>query len=152
MKLRVEDMAISFDNRRILEHVGFHVEEGEFTALIGPSGCGKSTLLNILAGLLDCEEGTFYVDDVQVSGVSSHFAYMPQDDLLLPWKNILDNVCLYGKLHGHVKEAREQALQEFEAFGLKGYEQAYPYELSGDRKSTRLNSSHVSESRMPSSA
>ena len=51
MKLRVEDMAISFDNRRILEHVGFHVEEGEFTALIGPSGCGKSTLLNILAGL-----------------------------------------------------------------------------------------------------
>ena len=131
MKLRVEDMAISFDNRRILEHVGFHVEEGEFTALIGPSGCGKSTLLNILAGLLDCEEGTFYVDDVQVSGVSSHFAYMPQDDLLLPWKNILDNVCLYGKLHGHVKEAREQALQEFEAFGLKGYEQAYPYELSG---------------------
>ena len=52
MKLRVEDMAISFDNRRILEHVGFHVEEGEFTALIGPSGCGKSTLLNILAGLL----------------------------------------------------------------------------------------------------
>ena len=131
MKLRVEVMAISFDNRRILEHVGFHVEEGEFTALIGPSGCGKSTLLNILAGLLDCEEGTFYVDDVQVSGVSSHFAYMPQDDLLLPWKNILDNVCLYGKLHGHVKEAREQALQEFEAFGLKGYEQAYPYELSG---------------------
>ena len=131
MKLRVEDMAISFDNRRILEHVGFHVEEGEFTALIGPSGCGKSTLLNILAGLLDCEEGTFYVDDVQVSGVSSHFAYMPQDDLLLPWTNILDNVCLYGKLHGHVKEAREQALQEFEAFGLKGYEQAYPYELSG---------------------
>ena len=38
MKLRVEDMAISFDNRKILEHVGFHVEEGEFTALIGPSG------------------------------------------------------------------------------------------------------------------
>ena len=58
MKLRVEDMAISFDNRRILEHVGFHVEEGEFTALIGPSGCGKSTLLKILAGLLDCEEVT----------------------------------------------------------------------------------------------
>ena len=122
MKLRVEDMAISFDNRRILEHVGFHVEEGEFTALIGPSGCGKSTLLNILAGLLHCEEGIFYVDDVQVTGVSSHFAYMPQDDLLLPWKNILDNVCLYGKLHGHINEAREKALQEFETFGLKGYE------------------------------
>lgn len=131
MKLRVEDMAISFDNRRILEHASFHVEEGEFTALIGPSGCGKSTLLNILAGLLDSECGTFYVDDEQVKGVSVHFAYMPQDDLLLPWKSILDNVCLYGKIHGHVKEARERALQEFETFGLKGYEQAYPFELSG---------------------
>ena len=125
-------MAISFDNREILEHVGFHVE-GEFCLRIGPLGCGKSTLLNILAGLLDCEEGTFYVDDVQVSGVSSHFAYMPQDDLLLPWKNILDNVCLYGKLHGHVRKPK-QALQEFEAFGLKGYERAYPYELSGSMR------------------
>lgn len=52
MKLQVEDMAISFNSRRILEHVSFHVEKGEFVALIGPSGCGKSTLLNILAGLL----------------------------------------------------------------------------------------------------
>lgn len=80
---------------------------------------------------MHCEEGIFYVDDVQVTGVSSHFAYMPQDDLLLPWKNILDNVCLYGKLHGHINEAREKALQEFETFGLKGYERAYPFELSG---------------------
>lgn len=131
MKLQVEDMAISFNSRRILEHVSFHVEKGEFVALIGPSGCGKSTLLNILAGLLDSEQGTFSVDDVRVQGVSSHFAYMPQDDLLLPWKNILDNVCLYGRIHGHVKEAKESALQEFETFGLKGYEYAYPNELSG---------------------
>ena len=131
MKLQVEDMAISFNSRRILEHVSFHVEKGEFVALIGPSGCGKSTLLNILAGLLDSEQGTFSVDDVRVQGVSSHFAYMPQDDLLLPWKNILDNVCLYGRIHGHVKEAKKSALQEFETFGLKGYEYAYPNELSG---------------------
>lgn len=66
MKLQVEDMAISFNSRRILEHVSFHVENGEFVALIGPSGCGKSTLLNILAGLLDSEQGTFSVDDVRV--------------------------------------------------------------------------------------
>lgn len=131
MKLQVEDMAISFNSRRILEHVSFQVENGEFVALIGPSGCGKSTLLNILAGLLDSEQGTFSVDDVRVQGVSSHFAYMPQDDLLLPWKNILDNVCLYGRIHGHVKEAKKSALQEFETFGLKGYEYAYPNELSG---------------------
>ena len=51
MKLRVEDMAIAFENKKILEHVSLQVAEGEFVALIGPSGCGKSTLLNILAGL-----------------------------------------------------------------------------------------------------
>lgn len=131
MKLRVEDMSIAFDGRQILEHVSLSVEEGEFVALIGPSGCGKSTLLNILAGLLDAQKGSFYVDDKEVHGVSSHFAYMPQSDLLLPWKTILDNVTLYGKLHGSQKEAKERALKEFETFGLKGYEKAYPDELSG---------------------
>lgn len=131
MKLRVEDMAVSFDAQKILEHVSFQVEEGEFIALIGPSGCGKSTLLNILAGLLQSEEGCFYVDDVKVEGLSSHFAYMPQDDLLLPWKTILDNVTLYGKIHGQSKQAKQKALAEFKTFGLEGYEHAYPKELSG---------------------
>ena len=63
MKLRVEDMAIAFENKKILEHVSLQVAEGEFVALIGPSGCGKSTLLNILAGVLQAAEGCFYVDD-----------------------------------------------------------------------------------------
>lgn len=131
MKLSVKDMAISFDGKYILKDVSFQVKEGEFVALIGASGCGKSTLLNILAGILKSEEGTFYVDEKKVDGISSHFAYMPQDDLLLPWKNILDNVCLYGRIHGQQKEAKKRALQEFEIFGLKGYEYAYPDELSG---------------------
>lgn len=66
MKLRVEDMAIAFENKKILEHVSLQVAEGEFVALIGPSGCGKSTLLNILAGVLQAAEGCFYVDDEKV--------------------------------------------------------------------------------------
>ena len=99
MKLRVEDMAIAFENKKILEHVSLQVAEGEFVALIGPSGCGKSTLLNILAGVLQAAEGCFYVDDEKVEGISSHFAYMPQSDLLLPWHTILENVTLYGRLH-----------------------------------------------------
>ena len=131
MKLSVEDMSIDFDGKKILEHVSLNVEEGEFVALIGPSGCGKSTLLNILAGILNAQKGRFYVDDKEVHGVSSHFAYMPQSDLLLPWRTILDNVTLYGKLHGTEKEAKRRALKEFDTFGLSGYEKAYPDELSG---------------------
>ena len=99
MKLKVEKMSISFEQRQILQDVDFQVQKGEFVAIIGPSGCGKSTLLNILAGLLESENGKVFVDDAEVHGISSHFAYMPQNDLLLPWKTIIDNVCLYGKIH-----------------------------------------------------
>ena len=131
MKLQVRNVSITFEEKRILEDLCMDVREGEFVALIGPSGCGKSTLLNILAGVLEAETGAVYVDGAAVQGVSSHFAYMPQSDLLLPWKTILDNVTLYGRLHGRKKEAREAALKEFPVFGLSGYENAYPDELSG---------------------
>ena len=131
MKLQVKDVSVTFEHKKILEDLCLNVQEGEFVALIGPSGCGKSTLLNILAGVLEPESGEVFVDGEQVKGVSAHFAYMPQSDLLLPWKTILDNVTLYGRLHGKKKEAREAALKEFSVFGLQGYENAYPDELSG---------------------
>ena len=131
MKLQIEDISISFSNKKILDNVNLQVQEGEFVAIIGPSGCGKSTLLNILAGILTSGTGNIYVDGQKISGLSSHFAYMPQNDLLLPWKTILDNVTLYGKIHNSEKDAKTKAMKEFEAFGLSGYENAYPHELSG---------------------
>ncbi len=131
MKLQVKNISVTFEGKRILEDLCLDVAEGEFVALIGPSGCGKSTLLNILAGVLEPECGQVYVDGEAVHGVSSRFAYMPQSDLLLPWKTILDNVTLYGRLHGCSQQARKMALKEFPVFGLQGYENAYPDELSG---------------------
>ena len=56
---------------------------------------------------------------------------MPQNDLLFPWKNILDNVCLYGRIHGTLNEARKEAMENMASFGLAGYEKAYPSSLSG---------------------
>ena len=100
-------------------------------SLLGPSGCGKSTILNVLAGIVTPESGTVRVDGATISGTSEHFAYMPQEDLLLPWKSILDNVCLYGAIHGTKKEAAERARALFPVFGLAGYEDAYPDALSG---------------------
>ena len=70
------------------------------------------------------------MDDERITGISSHFAYMPQSDLLLEWRTILDNVCLYGEIN-HDKSIRQRALKEFETFGLSGYENAYPSSLSG---------------------
>ena len=131
MKLRVEDLSLSYEGKPVLSGVSFHAEEGEFVTFLGPSGCGKSTMLNILAGLWKADEGRVFVDDKAVNGVTDHFAYMPQSDFLLPWKTILENVTLYGALHHDRRHAEEEALKEFPRFGLEGYENAYPAELSG---------------------
>lgn len=131
MIVRVEDLTITFDNQKILDNINLTINDGEFVAILGPSGCGKSTLLNIIAGILQPESGKVYVDEKEIRGISSHFAYMPQEDLLLPWQTVLDNVILYGRIHHKHKEAKERALAQMERFGLKGYEKAYPHELSG---------------------
>ena len=130
MKLCVENLSISFDKQLILNHIDFQIRQGEFVALLGPSGCGKSTILNILAGLLSKETGIIKVDNQEIKGLSDHFAYMPQSDLLLPWKTILDNVTLYGQINNDSK-AKENALKEFKTFGLDGYQNSYPDQLSG---------------------
>ncbi len=131
MKLKLQDIAKSFSDKPILSHISMDVRDGEFISILGPSGCGKSTILNILTGILAPDEGSIYVDDQQIADPGEHFAYMPQEDLLLPWKDILDNVCLYGILHKDKKKAREKAQQLMPVFGLQGYEHAYPDELSG---------------------
>ena len=129
--LTINDLSITFENKKILENLNLTIQDQEFVAILGPSGGGKSTLLNIIAGILKPDEGRVLVDGKKQTGISSHFAYMPQEDLLLPWKTILDNVTLYGKIHHQEKEAKQKALKEMETFGLKGYEHAYPSELSG---------------------
>lgn len=131
MKLEVKGLCYSFSGEPVLENINMQVKGGEFVTILGPSGCGKSTLLNILAGLLKAEQGEISVDGQSVSGISGHFAYMPQEDLLFPWKNILDNVCLYGRIHGGLREAKLRALESFPAFGLEGCEDKYPHQLSG---------------------
>lgn len=133
MKLEVKDLSFRYSKyaRIILNGLNLSVKEGEFVSLLGPSGCGKSTFLNILAGILKGYSGGIYIDGVLTEGTSSHFAYMPQNDLLLPWKTVLDNVCLYSEIHHNKKETLERARREMARFGLGGYEDKYPGELSG---------------------
>lgn len=132
MKLEVSDLTFYYENKIILEHVNFALKEGEFASILGPSGCGKSTILKLLTGVIEPEPGTVMaVDGSPLCGVSEHFAYMPQNDLLFPWKNILDNVCLYSRIHGSLPQMREEALKNFPDFGLSGYEYEYPSTLSG---------------------
>ena len=131
VKLEVSGLSFSYDNKKLFENLDFSIKEGEFVSLLGPSGCGKSTILKLLTGVIQAETGRITVDGQPVTGLSEHFAYMPQNDLLFPWKTILDNVCLYGQIHGSMDEMRREASKNFPAFGLEGYETKYPSSLSG---------------------
>ena len=106
---------------------------GEVLALVGPSGCGKSTALELVAGLLEPAEGSIEVaGSTSASGRLSRCAWMPQRDSLLPWYSAVDNAALALRNRGRPRrEARAVATQQFERFGLSGFEQARPDELSG---------------------
>lgn len=123
-KIRIENISKSFDGDKIIDNISINVEEGELVSILGPSGCGKSTIFNIIAGLLKQDSGK-----VDVNGKLS---YMYQKDLFLPYKTIIDNVSLPLVLRKEKKsEAREEVRQYFKVFGLEGYEDKYPKELSG---------------------
>jgi ABC-type nitrate/sulfonate/bicarbonate transport system ATPase subunit len=115
----------------VLDGLDLRVREGEIAAVIGPSGSGKSTLLNILAGL-DRPSG----GEVLLRGAggerTGEVAYMPQKDLLFPWRTIEDNAILGLEVGGlKKKDARTRVAPLFEEFGLGGFEYSYPAQLSG---------------------
>ncbi len=121
-----------FGDRPVLEGVDLRVGDGEFVSVLGPSGCGKSTLLKVLAGLLVPDSGTATVGGTSIVGSTGHVAYMPQKDLLLPWRRALANATLGAEVDGVAPaEARRAAAPLFERFGLAGFERAWPDELSG---------------------
>ena len=99
MRLNVENLSFSYEYKEVIRDLSFEVGDGEFVSLLGPSGCGKSTLLNVLAGILKPKGGEILIDGEKAEGICGKFAYMPQDDLLFPWRTILNNVCLFGEIH-----------------------------------------------------
>ena len=116
----------------VLSGLDFHVEQGEFVAIIGPSGCGKSTLLNIIAGLDDPTSGTLSLHGSRSASRLGSVGYMQQKDLLMPWRTVLGNAVLGLELQGlSRREAGARARQHLGRFGLDGFENAYPHELSG---------------------
>jgi ABC-type nitrate/sulfonate/bicarbonate transport system ATPase subunit len=118
--------------RQVVEDISFSVKPGEFVSVIGPSGCGKSTMFNILAGLETPTTGDVRVDGRSAIGQREHAAYMPQKDLLFPWRSIVKNAALGLEVRGMPrKEARAKAAELFPTFGLAGFEDSYPFELSG---------------------
>jgi ABC-type nitrate/sulfonate/bicarbonate transport system ATPase subunit len=121
--LHIASVTRRFQRVTALESVDLNVGRDEVVAVVGPSGCGKSTLLELIAGLQQPDEGT-------VSAAEA--SYMPQRDLLLPWRDALANAALALECEGVPRsEARRRAEPLFERFGLAEFERARPAELSG---------------------
>lgn len=115
-----------------LRDVSFKVMPGEFVTIIGASGSGKSTLFNLCVGLLEPDEGSIFIDGLERRSRLGMVGYMPQRDLLLPWRTVLDNVLLPLDIKGVPRrESREAALRMFQRFGLESFEHDYPSSLSG---------------------
>jgi ABC-type nitrate/sulfonate/bicarbonate transport system ATPase subunit len=118
-----------------LAKINMKIPDHRFISIIGPSGCGKSTLFNIISGLTESSEGDILVDGKSVGGMSGIVGYMLQKDLLLPWRTIVDNVILGMELKGiPKKEAKKIALPLLAKYGLSGFENSYPSQLSGGMK------------------
>jgi ABC-type nitrate/sulfonate/bicarbonate transport system ATPase subunit len=115
-----------------LENITLSINQGEFVGLVGPSGCGKSTLLALIAGLQAPTAGTVALHGDKTAKRLGRVAYMPQRDLLLPWRTALDNAIVGLEVQGVARTtARTCARQIFVEFGLAGFERAYPALLSG---------------------
>jgi ABC-type nitrate/sulfonate/bicarbonate transport system ATPase subunit len=115
-----------------LEGVNLALGEGEFVALVGPSGCGKSTLLSIIAGLEAPTTGQIALHGEQGARRLGRVGYMPQRDLLLPWRDALGNASAGLEAQGMRRgAARRRAQALFADFGLAGFERAFPATLSG---------------------
>ena len=134
-KLAIQNVSHSFGGHAtvpVLDNVNIGVDAGTFVSLIGRSGCGKSTLFNMVAGLLRPMQGEIHLDGKDISGQAGLVGYMLQKDLLLPWRTILDNVILGLELGDRSKsECRNIALPFLRRYGLAGFENRYPRELSG---------------------
>lgn len=116
----------------IFQHVQADVKQGEFVSLLGPSGSGKSTFFRLAAGLSHPEQGTVFLHNSVPETRLGRVGYMPQQDLLLPWRTILENGMLPLEINGvPKKEAARKVSAHLKAFGLDGVENQYPHELSG---------------------
>jgi NitT/TauT family transport system ATP-binding protein len=115
-----------------LRDVDLSVGRGEFTSVVGPSGCGKTTLLRLCSGLEHASEGTTWYANEPVLGINTRVGYITQDSNLYPWMTLRENVEFPLELRGVApRERRERSSMYLQMVGLEGFEDHYPYQLSG---------------------
>nr|HEX4316888.1 ABC transporter ATP-binding protein [Kofleriaceae bacterium] len=118
---------------QVLEPIDLEVADGEFICVLGPSGCGKSTLLQIIAGFHAPSAGTVTIDGKAVTGPDPRRIFVFQERGVFPWLSVTDNIA-FGLAALPPAERAERVKHYVELVGLRGFERAFPHELSGGMK------------------
>jgi NitT/TauT family transport system ATP-binding protein len=131
-RITVRNLGKRFDTLQVFRNIDFDVGEREILAIVGPSGCGKTTLLRCIDGLLPHDEGEIRVGDQVVNDPIPGVAMVFQHFGLFPWKTVFDNVAYGLRMDGASKtEVAERVPAFIKLVGLSGFENAYPYQMSG---------------------
>ncbi|MBY0120446.1 ABC transporter ATP-binding protein [Bacillus sp. S/N-304-OC-R1] len=133
MTLELKNISYSYKKEElensIITNLSFKVNQGEFVSLIGRSGTGKSTLLKLITGLIKQDKGEILINNKSIT--LGDVGYMPQRDLLLPWRTIIENIMISAEIQKNLQLSKEEARTWLERVGLQEYENALPKQLSG---------------------
>lgn len=136
MKLKIENLGVKFGKEVcVFENLNLNIKENEFVSIIGSSGCGKTTLLNCIAGFNGNYTGEIVIDNKMIQGISSRVGVVFQDHNLFPWKTVKQNIAFGLEIKKISKKTIDKKVSEFiELFGLQGFEDFYPHQISGGMK------------------
>ena len=133
--LQFNDVTFSYPGKNLplMQDLSFQIKKGEFVCLVGHSGCGKSTIFRLVNQLLTPNQGEILVNGKNIAGQKNYCGYMPQSDLLFPWRSVKENVMLPLEIQGNLsaKERNEKAEEALQMVGLSEWADKSPAELSG---------------------
>lgn len=135
--LEFKDVSFKYesDNEYMMKNLSFNVGKGEFVSIIGASGCGKSTIFRLINGLEKLQSGNVLVGGQDIEKQKNYSAFMPQKDLLFPWRSIEKNLALPLEVQGiDKKEIHKRVNEVLEEIGLSAYAKKFPKDLSGGMK------------------
>lgn len=130
--ISLQNVSKLFGEAKVIPSIDLDIHDGEFVVFVGPSGCGKSTLLKMISGLLPPTTGEIRVDGNKVTEPHGDVGIVFQNALLLPWRNILNNVLMPIDMKGEKREKYiPRAKELLKMVGLEGFEKKLPWQLSG---------------------
>lgn len=133
--LQISHLSADYGSKPALADINLTLESGELLVVLGPSGCGKTTLLNLIAGFVPYQHGSITLEGQRVTGPGAERGVVFQNEGLLPWRNVQDNVALGLQLAGVDKAQRRQAAaQMLKKVGLEGAEKRFIWQLSGGQR------------------